>query len=306
MKALREWFGAPVRHDRDRGGYFYDRDPEQPAFELPGIWLTADELRALVTLETVLSGLRPGLLADCLRPLARRLEELAVARRIRVAEATRRIRVLEPASRPPGPHFGTVASALLDRRQVHIEYHGRYDDSRTARDVSPQRLVHYRGAWYLDAWCHLRKGLRSFAVERITAARLLEGRARELDDALLDRFYASAYGIFAGEPEAWAILEFAPRAARWVAEETWHPRQQGRRLDDGAWELRVPYARPHELAGDILRWVPDVIVREPPELRELVRARLDAGLRAFGGTGARGAASPSARRDASGSDPPAS
>ncbi len=311
IRFMRESLDAPIENDRERGGYFYRRDAEGRSFELPGIWLNAEELRALFTLEQVLAGLRPGLLADCLAPLARRLDELAVSRRVSVAEAARRIRVLAPSSRPAGPHFRMIASALLGRRKVRIVYRGRGTERTTERDISPQRLVHYRGGWYLDAWCHLRDDLRSFAVERIEAAEKLEGRAKEVEDRLLDRYYASSYGIFAGEPQGWATLTFTARAARWVAEEAWHPRQKARRLDDGRWELRVPYAALDELAGDVMRWIPDVVVREPPELCELIRERLRAGLEAFTADGGAhripptdSSGRPSERRgQGSGSDP---
>ena len=53
--------------------------------------------------------------------------------------------------------------------------------------MSPQRITHYRDNWYLDAWDHDREALRSFAVDRITQARLLDEAARDLDEAVLDQ-----------------------------------------------------------------------------------------------------------------------
>ena len=312
VRTMRERLGAPIENDRDRGGYYYAHDPANRAWELPGVWLTADELRALFTLEHVLEGLRPGLLAECLGPLRRRLEGLAVARGVALDEASQRIRVLEPTARSPGPCFRTVASAVLERRRLGITYRGRARGERTRREVSPQRLVHYRGGWYLDAWCHLRDDLRSFAVERIEQAKALDARARPIDDRVLDRFYASSYGIFSGEPRAWAVLVFDEHAARWVAEQVWHPRQQGRWLEDGRWELRVPYSIPDELVMDLLRWVPEVSVVEPDELRALLRERLRAGLEAVErGWGRQATSAPPPRRGrrkesgrcGSGSDP---
>src|SRR4030067_2182248 len=73
----------------------------------------------------------------------------------------------------------TVACALLQRNSLHISYHGRGNDETSSREISPQRLIHYRDNWYLDAWCHSRNALRSFAVERITAAKALPQRCRD-------------------------------------------------------------------------------------------------------------------------------
>ena len=65
------------------------------------------------------------------------------------------------------PHFQAVGTALLQRRRLVIDYHGRSRNERREREVSPQRLIHYRDNWYLDAWCHVKRGLRSFAVDAV-------------------------------------------------------------------------------------------------------------------------------------------
>ena len=108
-----------------------------------------------------------------------------------------------------------------------------------------------------------------------------EQTAKEIAERALDRHFAGAYGIFAGEPKFTAVLRFTPQRARWVAEEEWHPRQEGKMLDDGCYELRVPYADPRELIGDILRHGPEVVVIGPPALREEVARRLEATLKQY-------------------------
>jgi predicted DNA-binding transcriptional regulator YafY len=141
--------------------------------------------------------------------------------------------------------------------------------------------VHYRGNWYLDAWCHLRHALRSFAVDAIEGAELLDEAAREVPDAVLDAHFATGYGIFTGAPIAVARLRFSPERARWVAAEQWHPEQQGSWLPDGSYRLEVPYSDDRELVMDILKHGPDVEVEAPDELRRRVRRLLDAALRNY-------------------------
>ena len=65
--------------------------------------------------------------------------------------------------------------------------------------------------------------------------------------------------------------------ARWVADEQWHPQQQGRWLDDGSYELRIPYREPRELVMDVMRQGASVEVVSPPELRDRVADELRAG-----------------------------
>lgn len=78
------------------------------------------------------------------------------------------------------PHFQAVGSALLRRRRLVIDYQGRGSGETRQREVSPQRLIHYRDNWYLDAWCHLRRALRSFSVDAIRTVRVLDKDAIEI------------------------------------------------------------------------------------------------------------------------------
>jgi predicted DNA-binding transcriptional regulator YafY len=130
--------------------------------------------------------------------------------------------------------------------------------------------VRYRDNWYLDAWCHLRRDLRSFAIERIHDAEPRSRPAINVADKELDAHFATAYGIFAGTPRETALLRFTPECARWVADEKWHPGQDGRFLPDGSYELRIPYGDPRELVMDIARYGPRVEVIEPVTLRRTV------------------------------------
>jgi predicted DNA-binding transcriptional regulator YafY len=134
----------------------------------------------------------------------------------------------------------------------------------------------------LDAYCHKREALRSFAVDRISASRSLDQAALEFSDAELDVHFSSSYGIFAGKPKETAVLLFSPERARWVADEQWHPQQQGTLLPDGSYELRIPYANASELVMDILKHGAGVEVLEPAELRQEVIARLRAVIKKYG------------------------
>jgi len=281
IRELRTLLAAPLAYDASLGGYRYDSVDGEPRFELPGLWLGADELTALVTLRELLNRLEPGLLNEALAPLARRLEEVLARRSLGLTEVARRVRILSQHARAPGPSFATVARAVLSRRMLTFGYTRRSDGQGGARRVSPQRLTRYRGCWYLDAWCHDRDALRSFALERISGARLLADRALNRPEDVLEAHYADAYGIFAGPATETAVLRVAPQRARWVADEAWHPRQSGAFRDDGSYELRVPYGRPDELIQDILGLGPDVEVISPTTLREEVVKRLRAAIAVY-------------------------
>ena len=282
---LRDRMNAPVVFDREQQGWRLDPKAQLAGtqYELPGLWFTAEEIQALLTMQHLLANLDTGgLLGPHIEPLTARLNKLlgtgtsATTR----AEVVRRIRVQTVGARKVHlPHFQAVGTALLQRRRVHIDYHGRGRNETREREVSPQRLIHYRDNWYLDAWCHLRKGLRSFSVDAIRGAHVLDKPAIDVPDTELDAVLGAGYGIFAGREVQWAELRFTPERAKWVAAETWHPKQQGRFDADGSYLLRLPYADPRELVMDVLRHVPEVEVVGPEGLREVVARKLHDGLR---------------------------
>ncbi len=275
IEEMRLYLNAPIVYDRKYNGYRYD-PAEGEMYQLPGLWFNASELQALLATQQLLEGVQPGLLDSHLQPLKRKIDDL-LSRQPGSGEAvSRRIRLLRAAARPAGPYFTLIAGALAARRRLHLRYYNRARDTLSEREVSPQRLTHYRDNWYLDAWCHLRRGLRTFSLDAVREARALDSSAKEVADSVLDDHYASAYGIFSGRAQHQAVLRFSPERARWVSMESWHPQQQSHWLADGGYELILPYSQPEELVMDLLRYGPDVEVIEPPALREMVLEKLSA------------------------------
>lgn len=275
IKFMRNNLGAPIEYDREYRGYRYSNE----SYELPGLWFSVEELLALVSLQKLLAELGPGLLDQQLAPLKPRIEKLLVSKHLSL-NAMQRIRLLPIAARiPDGALFQTVAGAVLNQLKLEIWYHARGSNAETMRTISPQRLAHYRDNWYLDAWCHQRNALRSFALDRIRHAKVLVATAQIVTEETLDAHYAAGYGIFAGVAQHLAILRFTPARARWVADERWHPQQQGEWLADGAFQLQIPYADHRELMMDIMRHLPEVEVIAPNELKQEMIRHLQSALK---------------------------
>jgi predicted DNA-binding transcriptional regulator YafY len=275
LEYMRERFNAPIEYDREANGYRFGDPREGPRYELPGLWFSADEAHALLTMQTLLAELQPGLLEPHVGPLQERLKGI-LGGEPAWEEVQSRIRVFQPEKRfsKKEGFFSLVATAVLRRLRLWIRHYNRKDDRETEREISPQRLVHYRGNWYVDAWCHVRNDLRSFAVDAIRAAELREARAKEIPAAELDVHLGSGYGIFAGRDVQWARLRFTPEAARWVSAQNWHPKQRTQMEPDGSYILEVPYAADRELVMEILKYGPDVEVLGPDALRERVARSL--------------------------------
>ncbi len=291
IATLRDRLNAPIERVDDPPGFRY-RPDVQGIYQLPGLWFNERELQALLIFHRLLATLEPGMLEEHLAPLRQRLDKLIEHRRLGLGEAAQRVRVLALGNRPAGAHFLVLAAATLQRRKLRIAYHARSTDRVTERTVDPQRLTHYRDNWYLDAWDHLRSGLRSFAVDRVHRATELDERARDVAERELDEHFASSYGIFAGKANKTALLVFSRERARWVADERWHPQQVGQFRTDGRYELHIPYRDARELVMDILRYGPEVEVIAPESLSSAVAEALQRALAQY----PRGPAAPKPER----------
>ena len=279
LEFLRSRMGAPIEYDRDLNGYRFGADVQAGGRrELPGLWFNESELYSLLTAQQLLAGLdTDGLLSRHLQPLLDRIRQLlGHGEGAEAAERlTERIRVVSAWRRPvPSRFFERVSTALMQRRRLHLLYLTRGRGEVSERDVSPQRLVHYRNTWYLDAWCHRVGSLRRFALDAVQDTQVLDQPAKEIALKSVQKHMDAGYGIYAGSEQRWAVLRFNPQAARWASREEWHPAQQGQSLPDGSFELRLPYVDANELAMDVLRQGAEVQVLEPPELVDLVRRRL--------------------------------
>lgn len=282
LRDLRERMQVPIVYERETSTYRIDSSVER--YELPGVWFSAGEIHALLSMQQLLNAFDSGgLLAEHVGPLRQRLLGMLESATDSADDIAQRIRILSAAARHYAPqHFQQIAAALMERRRLSVEYVARSKGDTSQREISPQRLTHYRDNWYLDAWCHLRDELRSFAVDAIKTVKTLDGAARDIPESELDAALGSGYGIFAGAQVQWATLVFTPERARWVAAEHWHPEQQGRFLDGGSYQLRLPYSNDPELIMDILKYGPDCEVVGPKALREKVVGLLKAAVGRYG------------------------
>ena len=280
IEYMRDRLNVPIVWSRKREAYLLD--PGADVAELPGIWFSPAEIYALLEIEHLLERLQPGLLGRQLDPLRTRLRALLERGDRGHREIRRRIRVLALGSRRVNREvFEALSVGLLSRRRIRIRHLKRGSGEFSERVVSPQRLVHYRYNWYLDAWCHVRKDLRVFAVDAIKSALVVEEPAREVADENMDRVLGAGYGIFSGAETQTAVLRFTPERARWVADEVWHSRQTGRIEADGSYVLELPYSQEPELVMDLLRYGAGVCVLAPETLRATVARELAAAARQY-------------------------
>jgi predicted DNA-binding transcriptional regulator YafY len=273
---LRDRLGVPIAWHPKLQVYRLD-GAATDKHELPGVWFSEREIHALLGMMELINQLEPaGLLAPRIAPLKERLNKLLEEGTGSAKEAVKRIRIIPIAQRPVAAElFQTLVDALIQRKRLKIRHLGRRTGQITKRDVSPQRLIYYRDNWYLDAFCHLRDDLRSFALDAIQTAEPGDKPAVSVDEQTLKAFFEDSYGIFNGKPDHIAKLKFTPFRAQWVAREIWHPEQTGQYLPDGSYQLQIPYREETELIREILKEGAEVEVLAPDSLRSQVADQLN-------------------------------
>lgn len=276
LEKLRSHFNAPIIYDHDSGGYKFNKPNVGKKFELPGMWFDESEATALVLMQHLLSGLdQGGLIGPHIAPLMSRVDAILGNGETPSKELRKRIKVLGMGSRKtPIKNFSEIGRALLNRNRLNITYYARSTNAESEREVSPQSLIYYRDNWYLDAYCHLRNDLRSFAVDGIKTSTVLDKKTQEIPNKDLEDNFANSYGIFSGKATQTAKLRFTPERARWVASEFWHPKQVMSFDKDGYYILEFDYNQEPELLMDILKHGSHVEVIAPQNLRYKVKEEL--------------------------------
>lgn len=281
LAKLRDRLQIPVVFDQALGGYRLEKTDAR--HELPGLWFSQEEVLALLTIQRMIEQLEPGLLGPKLKPLQERFDEMLKGQGLSPDLLTQRVCLLHAGKRRLKlKSFEQIAKATLDRKQIRIQHFNRQNGETLERVISPQQLVHYRDNWYVDAWCHLRKDVRSFAIDAIPECEVLKIDAKDLNPDQLHVVMQGGYGIFGGPVKSWAKLRFSPMRSRWVQREIWHPDQKWNVESDGSYTLEVPYSDERELLGDILRYGQDVEVLFPEELRTEIKKQLQLSLNRYG------------------------
>lgn len=166
--------------------------------------------------------------------------------------------------------FQKVSQALIEDKRLQIFFWNRFTDKTSQREISPVTLIRYKDNWLLDAYCHQKQQLRIFSLEAIQKITITTKIARTIPKKQQTSHYQTSYGIYAGENNKLAVLEFSPYISRWVKDESWHPKQIGKMQQDGSYLIKIPYNQDTELIQQILSYGAEIKVLEPAELKHKI------------------------------------
>lgn len=282
---MKNSLNAPIEWDSYERGYKFEKQGVGPKFELPGMWFSQEETTALVTMQHLLSSLdQGGLIGPHIAPLMTKIDAILGNGETSSKELRKRIKLISLGSRKnTNTFFADIGNALLKRERIEILFYTKDRDEVELREISPQRLIHYRENWYLDAYCHKREALRSFSLDGIRSVTFVNDKCIDIPDKQMSNHFTKSYGIFSGGADKTAKLKFSPKSARWVSGESWHPEQRSHFEKDGSYVLEFEYSQDPELIMDILKHGDEVEVLAPNDLKKKIVEKLKSSLNNYQG-----------------------
>jgi predicted DNA-binding transcriptional regulator YafY len=269
LEFMRDRLELPIEFDPRRNGYHYT----QEVSGFPTLQITEGELFALLVAEKALQQYRGTAfekpLVSAFRKMAASLPD-TVSLNLAEWESTISFRTsAEP--RLNLENFDALARAAARRQQLELDYRKPGHKVTERRVVDPYHLANINGEWFLFAYCHLRKDIRTFVPARIQAVRptgktFVRPRRFSLEQRLRDSF-----GVLSGQGEFDIRIRFDDLAADYIREKRWHPSQQLRELAGGGLELRLRLSSLDEVQRWTLAWGGHAVPLEPPELVQMVR-----------------------------------
>lgn len=168
-----------------------------------------------------------------------------------------------------------ASRAIADRRTMQMRYLSASSGKTGRREVDPYHLWYAAGGLYLIGYCHRRRDVRMFAVERIRSLTITD-HAYQLPLGFdVEAYVQDALVVMRGRQIAVELL-FDRSTAAWARDRVWHPSQQLAPLRDGRLRMTLQVADSRELVGWILYFGRGVRVVKPAALREQVQREAQA------------------------------
>jgi len=270
IEFMRDRLGLPIEFDSRQNGYRYTE--EVSAF--PTMQITEGELFALVVAEKALQQYRGTSFEKPLLSAIKKMEQAlpdTISLNLADIEQTISFRTrAEPILNLE--IFDVLAKAAALRKQLELTYRKPGQRQTEKRIVDPYHLANINGEWFLFAYDHARKDVRTFVPARIQSAQATGQAFERPQQFSLEKRLRDSFGVHSGEGEYEVVIRFNARVADYVREKKWHQSQQLRELKGGGVELKLKLSSLAEIERWVLSWGGDAAVLKPRKLVEAVKS----------------------------------
>jgi predicted DNA-binding transcriptional regulator YafY len=269
IEFMRDRLNLPIEYEAMHFGYHYIGEVSS----FPTMQITEGELFALVVAEKALQQYRGTSFEKPLLSAIKKMEQaLPDTISLNLADIEQTISFRTRAEQILDLKiFDVLAKAAARREQIELAYRKPGQTKPESRIVDPYHLANINGEWYLFAYDHARKDIRTFAPARIKSVKPTGKTFERPQKFSLEKRLRDSFGVHSGQGEHAVVIRFNPRAADYVREKKWHESQQLRELKNGGVELQLKLSSLMEIERWVLSWGGDAKVLKPRELAEAIK-----------------------------------
>jgi len=258
-----------VEYVKERDGYRFTHGGRTRKLALSG-----EELLALITAGKAVTHLGPAF-REHFEEVVAKMVSLTGPRGRKEDKAPVLIRMTGAVGKGALDEVVSMAfRCASEKRSLEITYKARQSGEATHRVVDPYGLVFHEGAWIMVGYCHLRKSIRTFALDRVLdfKERYLYFTPAEGFD--LETYLSQSWGIYDDEAVS-VTVQFGREVADYILrKEKWHPSEKREVFSNGEVRLTFTVAGVEEIKRWIYSWLPHVRVVAPESLRKTIREEL--------------------------------
>lgn len=268
IEAMKDSLGAPILYSKEHNGYYYGKG----SFSLPEIKLTEGELVAVFLAEELLNKYKNTPFSLAIRRAFEKIQtllpdsvsldlnELGQAYSFDIKQA-------KPLDNRAARVFDLLVKAINSKNSVGVTYYSIGRDATQQRIIDPYHLRHAQGAWYLVAYCRLRKDIRTFAVNQIREIKVLKEKFSVQPGFSPEKFFEHSWGFQEGGKLTKVVVRLDKEIARWFVDRKLHPSQQTKENKDGSLTLTFRVAGTEEIKRWIMSQGKHAKIMGPRELR---------------------------------------
>jgi len=261
---MRDRLQLPIEYDGTRHGYYYT----QEVSSFPMMQISEGELFALLVAEKALQQYRGTTFERPLMSAFKKIaESLPDTISLNLAEWEQTISFRTRAEPILNLQiFDVLAKATSRHQQIELAYRKPGQEKPEKRVVDPYHLANINGEWFLFAFDHLRKDIRTFAPGRIKHARLTGKTFKRPEKFSVEKNLRNSFGVHSGKGVRDVVIHFDAAVADYIREKRWHPSQKLRPLPRGGVALRMQISSLAEVERWIMSWSGNAVPVAPPEL----------------------------------------
>jgi predicted DNA-binding transcriptional regulator YafY len=271
IQVLRNEFDAPIEYSQQYKGYYLEHDW---SFQLPN--LSEKELIQLLMVTSTVKQFHGTPLESTFKSIEKKLTAIFSDTITLPSEQYHTILSLNPnpvqIKKDIYQSFSILMKAIASQKTVWIHYYTMSNQSESEREVDPYHLYNKDGIWYFCGYCHTRKEVRDFALDRILKIKMLRLSFKKPEGFNPQDYCKSSLHIRKGESCQCAIW-FDPIAAPYIRERKWHCSQTIQEQPDKSIILKLN-ANQQEIKEWVLQHSYHAKVLQPLSLQKEIQAEI--------------------------------